>query len=231
MNAKPLCLAALFLLAACGEQERAPAHNGSPTPPINVAKVLAENAAAPQAARQDAALKIKGLFLGMDIHDAPGAIMSMLAAQGLADYGFTDVLRTGGDSQCVLLYTKSYLAAMTARMEERHGKASAPARVDNELITACLHADGVMAVKADVGKEVSSIEFSNVKELFDAHNLTAAEFAKKLSAELKLPEELKPNAEQTQWTYASPEGDMLEVSSNDVLGIPRVWLRLSRKLR
>lgn len=229
MKTKPLCLASLALLAACGKQAQESASAPAvPVQPINVAKVLAENAAAPQTARQDAQLKIEGLYLGMDIHDVPGEIVNMLAERQLPDYGFTGVIRTGGGSQCVLVYTKSFLSAIQARMEDRYGKAAAPGRTDDELLTACLHADGVMAVKADAGKEVSSIEFSNVKELFDARDLTAAEFAQKLGRELHLPGGLKPNATQTAWTYTSPEGDLLEISSKDVLGIPRVWLRVSK---
>jgi hypothetical protein len=230
MKTRLLCLSALLLLTACDNkptQQSTPTNtpdaSNAPHAAINVAQVLADTAA-----RQNAQLHIKGFSLGMDIHDVPAAMMDMLAEQGLADYGFTAAIKTGGGSQCVLLYTKSYLAAIQARMEDRYGKAVAQGKTDGELLTACLHSDGVMTVKADAGRDVSSIEFSNVKDLFDAPNLTAAQFAAKLGQELQIAGELKPNTAQTVWIYRSPAGEQLEISSEDVLGIPRIWLRVSK---
>jgi hypothetical protein len=163
----------------------------------------------------------------MDIHEVPSVMMDILAERQLSNLGFTDAIRTGGDTQCVLMYTKPWLTAIESRMEDRYGKALAAGKTNGELLTACINADGVMAVKSDAGKEVSSIEFSNVREIFDAQDLTPAAFAKKLAGDLHLPA-FTPDASQTSWTYTNPDGDKLEVSSKDVLGIPRLWLRLSR---
>ncbi|MBI3902841.1 MAG: hypothetical protein HY306_07880 [Nitrosomonadales bacterium] len=228
MRTKLLCAFFSILLIACGKSEppsSPPAGDARPTSGINVSKVLAQ-AQVPQSSGPGD-LKIKGLFLGMDIHEVPDAMVSMLAEQQLSGFGFTDPIKTGGGTQCLLLYTKPFLAAIEARMRDRYSEGVARGKVNGELLTSCINSDGVLVVKTNAGKEVSSIEFNDVKEIFNAKGVAPAEFARNLSRDFHLPE-LKPNAAQTVWTYISPQGDKLEVSSSEVLGIPMVKLSLSK---
>jgi len=172
-------------------------------------------------------LKIKGFQIGMDIQSVPNVMMTLLAERELAGFGFTDVIRLGDGSQCVLMYTKPFLRAKESRMRDRYGEAKAQAKVDEELVTSCINSDGVLAAKAGADSKVIRIEFNDVKDLFNAKGMAPADFVKNLSKENHLPD-MKPNDTQTVWSAISPDGTKVEVDAKEVLGIPMVRLYMSK---
>jgi len=178
------------------------------------------------AANQDTQ-KINGLYIGMDIQSVPNAMMAIMAERGLADFGFTDVIKTGDGKQCVLMYTKSFLRAIDARMHDRYGEARASGKVDDELLTSCINSDGVLTAMSGTDNRVNRIVFNDIRDVFNAKGLSPAEFVKKLSGEYHIPE-MKPNETQTVWSTTSPDGTKIEVDAKEVLGIPMVRLYMSK---
>jgi hypothetical protein len=208
-----LCILCAAVLMACGKTET----GGAGSAPASSANGVAE--------QQADVLKINGFYLGMDIHDVPNAMMAMLAERELYDFGFTDVLGNGG-AQCVLMYTKTYMQAMEARMHDRYGEAQVPGMLDEEIRHSCAESKGVMSVHAMADGRVHRIEFNDVKNLFGAKDLGGAGIAKKVADEFKLPLQLAEG--QESWTYTSPDGTLLELASNNVMGIPLVRLHMSQ---
>jgi hypothetical protein len=221
MKIKLLCAICSVVLFACSKTEQP-----GPAPVAIQISTLQTPASAPQAARQDA-IKVKDFYVGMDIQSVPNAMMTILADQQLSDFSFTDVIMAGDGSQCVLMYTKSFLRAIDARMHDRYGEARAQGKVDAELLTSCINSDGVLTAKSGADNKVSRIEFNDVKDTFNAKGLSPAEFVKNLSREYHIPE-MKPNEAQTVWTYSSPDGTKVEVDAKEVLGIPMVRLYMSK---
>lgn len=213
MKTKLLSLVCFVALSACGKTEP-----GNPAP--------AASASTPQAAKT-APLKIKDLYIGMEMQSVPNAMMAILAEQQLADFSFTDPMQTGDGSQCALMYTKPFLHAIDARMHERYGEARAQAKIDEEILTSCVNSDGVLMVKSDAENRVRRIEFNDVKDIFDAAGLSPADFVKKLSSEYHIPE-MKPNEARTLWSYTSPDGSSVVVDAKEVLGIPMIRLYVSK---
>ena len=211
----------LLFLLACGKSEKANAPSAI-TPPITPQTPVSS----PQAGKSPS-LKIKDLYIGMDIQNVPNALVAILAEQQLSDFGFTEVIRVADGSQCVLMYSKSFLRAIDARMHDRYGEARAPGKVDEELMTSCIHSDGVLTTKSGPDNKVSRIEFNDVKDIFNAKDLSPAEFVKKLSTEYHIPE-MKPNETKTVWSYTDPDGTKIEVDAKEVLGIPMVRLYMSK---
>lgn len=210
MRTKLIFTACAALLAACGKNE--------PVPVAAVA-VPAKPQLAVAAQPESGALKIKGFYIGMDIHSVPDAMIDLLAEQGLANYGFTDVIRYSNGEHCVLLYDKQFLGAIESRMNERYEAQIAKGKIENELQSSCYASDGVLVVKAGADGRVGSIEFNNAGELFDARQLPPAEFARKLANEYRIPA-MKPNDEHTGWSYVGPDGTRLDVLVRKVFGIP-----------
>ena len=220
MKAKLLCAICSMALLACGNPEQ----NGSPALPR--AKTSNTNVVTPQAEKLSI-LKIKNLYVGMDIQNVPSAMMEILADRQLSDFGFTEVISTGDGKQCVLMYSKSFLQAIEARMHDRYGEARAPGKVDAEILTSCINSDGVLTAKAGADNKVNLIEFNDIKDIFNAKDLSATGFARNLSREYRIPE-LKPNDTQTAWNYLSPDGTKVEVNAKEILGIPMVRLYMSK---
>jgi hypothetical protein len=221
MKTKLLCAICSVVLLACGKTEPS-----SPTPAVTQANTLQTPASVPQAAKPDA-LKIKDLYIGMDIQSVPNAMMAILAERELADFSFTDVIKASDGSQCVLMYTKSFLHAIDARMHERYGAARAPGKVDEEILTSCINSDGVLTAKSGADSRVSRIEFNDIKDIFNVKDLSPAEFVKNLSREYHIPE-MKPNETQTAWSSIRPDGTKIEVVAKEVFGIPMVRLYMSK---
>jgi len=221
MKTKLLCALCCVILMACGK-----AGQSSPAPAATPANTLQTPASSPLIATHEA-LKIKDIYIGMDIQSVPNAMMTILADQQLSDFGFTDVIRTGDGTQCVLMYTKSFLRAIDARMHERYGVARASGKLDEELLSSCINSDGVLTAKSGIDNKVTSIQFNDVKDIFNANNLSPAEFVNKLSKEFHIPE-MKPNETQTAWTYISPDGSRIEVDAKEILGIPMIRLHMSK---
>jgi hypothetical protein len=221
MKTKLLCAVCSVVLLACGKTEP-----NSPVPAVPQSSTPQASVSAPQAAKTDA-LKIKGLYIGMDIQSVPNAMMAILAERELADFSFTDVIKLSDGSQCVLMYTKSFLHAIEARMQDRYSAARASGKVDEEILTSCINSDGVLTAKSGPDSKVSRIEFNDIKDIFNAKDLPPAEFVKNLSREYRIPE-MKPNESQTAWSYTSPEGSKVEVVAKEVLGIPMVRLFMNK---
>jgi len=221
MKTKLLCAICSVVLLACGKTEQS-----NPAPAVTQANTLQTTASPPQAEKSDA-LKIKGLYIGMDMQSVPNAMMEILAERELSDFSFTDVIRLSDGSQCVLMYTKAFLRAIDARMHERYGEARAPGKVDEEISTSCINSDGVLTAKSGADGKVSRIEFNDVKDIFNAKDVSPAEFAKSLSKEYHIPE-MKPNETQTEWIYTSPDGNKIEVDAKETLGIPMMRLYMSK---
>ena len=221
MKTKLLTAICSVILLACGKPEQS-----KPIPSTPQSSSPQTPASAIQPARTDA-LKIKGFYIGMNIQSVPNAMMAIMAEQQLPDFGFTDVIKTGDGTQCVLMYTKAFLRAIDARMRDRYGEARGPGKVDEELSTSCLHSDGVMSAQSGADNQVSRIEFNDVKDLFNPNNLPPAEFVKSLSKEYHLPE-MKANETQTAWSSITPDGTKIEVDAKEVLGIPMLRLYLSK---
>jgi hypothetical protein len=219
MKTKLPCVLCAAALMACGK-----AGTGGSAPP---SAAPANQAAAPQPSARADALKIRGFYLGMDMRGVPDAMMEMLAEQQLSDFGFTDRIAIGDGAECVLMYTKTYMQAMEARMRDRYGEARAPGIMDEELRNSCADSSGVMTVQSGADGRVRKIAFNDVKNLFGAQDLPPAEIARKLAGELNLPG-LKPNAAQTSWTYTGPDGTLVELAAGEMMGIPMVRLYLSR---
>ena len=228
MNTKLLCAISSVILLACGKTGgggSVPSSDPAVNQAVSIPHAPAQ-AIAPQLAKQDA-LQIKGLFIGMDIQSVPSAMMAILAEQGLADFGFTEVIKAGDGTQCVLMYGKSFLRAIEARMHDRYDAARAQGKVDEELRTSCINSDGVLTVKSGADNKVSRIEFNDVKDLFNAKGVAPAEFVKILVKEYHIPE-LKPDAAQTSWSYISAEGVKVEALTKEILGIPMLRLNMSK---
>jgi len=221
MKTKLLCAICSVILLACGKTGQ----NGT-APASTQPDILQTPVSAPQAGNQDA-LKINGLYIGMDIQSVPNAMMAIMAERGLPDFGFTDVIKTGDGKQCVLMYTKSFLRAIDTRMHARYGEARAPGKVDEELATSCINSDGVLTAMSGADSRVSRIVFNDVRDVFNAKDLSPAEFVKKLSGEYHLPE-MKSNETQTAWSATTPDGTKVEVDAKEVLGIPMVRLYMSK---
>jgi hypothetical protein len=203
-----LCAIGTLLLAACGRD----------APPA--AAPAAPKAAAALASPSAAALKIKGFYLGMDIHGVPDAMVDLLAEQGLDNFGFTDVIRYSNGEQCVLLYDKGFLRAIEARMNERYDAQRARLKTEDELHTSCYASDGVLVVKAGADGAVSSVEFNNAGELFgDGKQVQPQAFVAQLMKEYRLPA-LQPNDAHNGWIYLSPDGTRLQVLVKEMFGIP-----------
>lgn len=209
------CLA----LCACGKETPIPSTE-SASPAVGKAVDAAQQ-------KKQGELKIKGLYLGMDIRDVPGSMVSILAERVLSDFGFTDVIRITDGKGCVLMYSKSFLRAIEGRMQERYGAATAASKVDGELATSCVNSDGVLAVHAGADNRVYRIEFNDVKDLFGTQGGAPAGFAKALSQEFGLPE-LKPNTDNTVWRYVDAEGSRVEVTAREMLGIPMLRVSMSK---
>ena len=220
MNAKLLCAIFSMALLACGNPEQ------SSPPALLQANTSKASVNAPQTTKLSA-LKIKELYIGMDIQNVPNAMMEILAERQLSDFGFTEVITTGDGTKCVLMYSKSFLQAIEARMHDRYGEARAPGKVDAELLTSCINSDGVLTAKAGTDNKVNRIEFNDIKDIFNAKDLSAAGFARNLSREYLIPE-MKPNDTQTAWSYLSPDGTKVEVNAKEILGMPMVRLFMSK---
>jgi hypothetical protein len=206
-----------LLLSACGPSGNGAAPQGAtqtkPAQPAAPAKPIGPG--------------IKGLSVGMDIQDAPSAMMTILAEQKLPGFGFTEVMRAADGTQCALMYTKDFLRGIEDRMKGRYGESKAAQKVDEELLTSCLNSDGVLSIKAASNNQVNLIEVNDVKDIFDVKGMPPAEFAKKLSAEYHVLE-MKPNELQNVWSSVSPDGVRIEVDAKEVMGIPMVRLYMSR---
>jgi len=223
MKTKLLCAICSVVLLACGKAEQ------SSPPAATQANIPQAFIHAPQSlptAKSDA-LKIKDLYIGMDIQSVPNAMMAILAERELSDFSFTDVIKAGDGSQCVLMYTKSFLRAIDARMRDKYSAARAPGKVDEELLTSCINSDGVLTAKSGPDNKVGKIEFNDIKDIFNAKDLSPAEFVKRLSKEYHIPE-MKPNETQTAWSYTDPDGNKIEVVAKEVLGIPMLRLSMSK---
>ena len=221
MKTKLLCAICSVVLLACGKTEQS-----SPAPAVTQANTLQTPVSAPKTAKTNA-LKIKDFYIGMDIQSVPNAMMAVLAERELSDFSFTDVIKLSDGSQCVLMYTKSFLQAIDARMHERYGAARAAGKVDEEILTSCINSDGVLTAKSGADSKVSRIEFNDVKDIFNAKGLSPAEFVKNLSREYHIPE-MKPNETQTAWSTICPDGTKVEVVAKEVLGIPMLRLYMSK---
>ena len=221
MKTKLLCAACSFVLLACGKTEE---NNPAPAaPPLISSQVL-------NAPQKSSPLKIKDLYIGMDIQSVPNAMMEILAEQQLPDFSFTDAIQAGDGTQCVLMYTKPFLRAIEARMHERYGEGRAQAKVDEEILTSCVNSDGVLMAKSDLTNKVVRIEFNDIKDIFNAADLSPADFVKKLTREYRIPE-MKPNEAQTSWSYISPDGTSVVVDAKEILGIPMVRLYMSKAVQ
>lgn len=221
MKTKLLCAICSVVLLACGKTEQ-----NSLVPAVTQPNTLQIQTSAPQATKAGA-LKIKDLYIGMDIQSVPNAMMAILAERELSDFSFTDVIKLSDGSQCVLMYTKSFLRAIDARMHDRYGAARAPGKVDEEILTSCINSDGVLTVKSGADNTVSRIEFNDVKDIFNTKDLSPADLVKSLANEYHIPE-MKPNETQTAWSYTSPDGSKVELEAKNVLGIPMVRLYMSK---
>ncbi|MBI1175477.1 MAG: hypothetical protein GC139_09470 [Sideroxydans sp.] len=219
MRTKLIIAASAVLLAACGKSE--------PPAPAAANAPASQPLTAPGKVTPGTALKIKGFYIGMDIHDVPDTMMDLLGNQGLDGYGFTDVIRYSNGEHCVLLYDKQFLGAIEARMTERYDAQRAKGKVEDELQSSCYASDGVLVVKAGADGRVRSIEFNNAGELFDARKMQPDEFAKKLVGEYRIPA-LKPNDDHSGWRYVAPDGTRLEILVKQVFGIPVTRLVMSR---
>lgn len=221
MKTKLLCVICCVTLLACGKSEQGnPAPATIPSASRNVSADTSHMA-------KSAPLKIRDLYIGMDIQGVPNAMMAILAEQELSDFSFTDVIPVSDGTQCVLMYTKPFLRTIENRMHERYGEARAQAKVDEEILTSCINSDGVMMVKSGADGKVSRIEFNDVKDIFNATDLAPADFVRKLSSEYHIPE-MKPNEAQTSWSYTSPDGTSVVVDAKEVLGIPMMRLYMSK---
>jgi hypothetical protein len=221
MKRKTLAATAIALLSACG-----PSQQQNAATPAAPATDTAKPAAQSGAAKTDTP-KINGLYIGMDIHDAPNAMMTILADHQLSGFGFTGAVRASDGTQCALMYTKDFLHAIETRMRDRYGEARGAAKVDEELLTSCLNSDGVLSVIAGQDGFVKRIEFNDVRDLFDAKGLPPAAFVQKLATQYRLPG-MKPNEMQNVWSFVSPDGVKVEVDAKEVLGIPMARLYMSR---
>ncbi len=217
MNLRIILLACVVVAAGCGKPQPEP-----PAPGVNAG---AEHKP-PQAPRSEV-LKIKGLYLGMDMQAVPDALVDILSQQHLDGFGFTDVIKYSSGEQCVLLYDKQFLRAIEARMHERYDVGRAQGKIDEQLQASCYASDGVVVVKSGSDGTASRIEFNAVGDLFDAKGLQPADFTKRIVNEYHIPS-MKPNAEHSGWTYDSPDGTRLEIVVKKVFGVAVTRLYMSK---
>lgn len=208
----------ILLLVACGKTEQAVPASIQPGSPTVVASSVSR-------LEQSVPVKIKGLYLGMDIANVPNAMMEILAEQQLSDFSFTDPMLAEDGTQCVLMYTKPFLRAIESRMKERYGAARAQAKVNDEIMTSCLNSDGVMAVRSDKGNKVIRVEFNDARDIFNETELSPADFAKKLSVDFHIPE-MKADESKTSWSYTGADGGRVVLELKEVLGISMLKLSM-----
>lgn len=227
MRTKLLCVTCSVVLLACGKTGSGGSSQQTGSfadqPAASQTSITSGTA---QPAKMDA-VQIRGFYLGMDIQSVPDAMMAILADQQLSGFGFTGVIRQGNGAQCVLMYTKPFMAALEARARDRYGVARAQGKVDEVVLTSCENSDGVMTVHAGADGKVTRVQFNDVRNLFNTQGASPAEFARHLAVEIHLPE-LKPDETQTAWNYTSPQGTNIAVETKNALGISMLRLIMSR---
>jgi len=226
MKTSLLCAICCVALLACGKNEPVISSASQPGVVHSNQSASASPASAASAVRTDA-LKIKGLYIGMDISGAPDAIIDMMAEQKLSDFGFTQVLPVANGGKCVLMYSKDFLRRIEGRLHDIYEAQRARAKVEEEIALSCISSDGVLAIKSGADNKVSSIEFNDVRDIFGAKDLTPASFARKLASDYPIPE-MKTNEAHSAWSHVTQDGTRVEVSAKEILGIPIVRLSMSR---
>ncbi len=224
MNVRLFFAMCVVALAGCGKPQPEPP---APSVTSGTKQEVPQGAAKVAPAIPTGALKIKGLYIGMDIQTVPDALVDMLSQQRLDGFGFTDVIKYSSGEQCVLLYDKQFLRAIEARMHERYDAGRARAKIDDQLQASCYASDGVVVVKSGADGAVNRVEFNAVGDLFDAKNLQPSEFTKRVVNEYHIPA-MKPNGEHSGWTYDSPDGTRLEIVVKKVFGAAVTRLYMSK---
>ncbi len=227
MKIRLLCVACCMVLLACGNKNdgaQPEAERSSVVQPA-ASQVSISNTAQHSGKLDN--LQVRGFSLGMDIQGVPDVMISLLADQHLSGFGFTGVIGLDNKDQCVLMYTKPFLQALEERARDRNGAARAQVMVDQEMLSACENSDGVMTVHAGPDGRVSRIQFNDARDLFSAQDMSPAEFADHLAAEMQIPS-LKPDNANSTWNYSSPQGTNISIETKNPLGISLLRVILSR---
>lgn len=228
MRAKLFCVICSIMLVACGE--KAPSKTASPEMPATNPISTAQPSNPPAET-----LKIKGLYIGMNIQDASSAMKSIITQQNLDRFEVMDI-RKADDKSCVLMMVKDLKGMifqnLNPSIEESERKAYAEKQLNAVLDTECsggqTNASPALAVWAGADGKVNRIHFNNFEEVFDAKGLPVSEFMQKFVSAYSIPE-MKPNDDNTGWIYVSPEGIKVEVHAAEIMGKTFLaWIHINK---
>lgn len=162
-------------------------------------------------------IKVKGLFIGMNINHASSAMKKIISDQNLDKYEVIDARKVNEDS-CVLIVVKDLKNIIG-------GQGVDESRFNEILDRECsgqlnlLNQYAALAVLAGADGKVNRIYFNDLTDLFNAKGLPVSDFLQNFLNAYSIPEmKANENENAASWTYVSPDGSKVEVVAVKMMG-------------
>ncbi len=181
---------ALLVLIGCGKSETS--STGQSTQPTTTSASVQQKTQPSQAPD----IRVKGLYVGQDIHDVGQVLSNMIKAQGLNDMVVSDLI-TEGNQSCLYLISQNEnnkLKQFVQDVTVNHK--------NGDVCDSSIPEQSIIVITDDQGKKVNSIVFTG-EDIFGVNGLSLQEFAQQFINAYQIPE-LKPTPDGL--SYVSPEG-------------------------
>lgn len=229
MNLAAVYVAGAILVAGCGQSNSGSA-GVSPSQPA-AAKPVESKPTAPK----DATIKVKGLYIGMDIQTVPALLKEKLAgkdwiisdaAQGSTLNAIFHKARSDGSNM-----TDAEKQSMTSTMLALGASSLSPLEPEYFFV-------GIVQLPfSDGGKFVALpdrkvglilLNGSLVNDLFNAADMDASAFVKQFISAYDIPE-MKVSDNLQSWTYTSPDGVKVTIDTQKKVSLEKVASAQDRK--
>lgn len=188
-----------LLVAGCGQSNSGSAGSGTNQP-----------AAAKPVAPKDATIKVKGLYIGMDIQTVP----ALLKEKSTGKWSTISDVIEGGSKEAIFPATVNFYVAVNQL----------------SLITGSGDVVPVAIVKAGPDRKAIYILLNGVivNDLFNAADMEASAFVKQFISAYNIPE-MKVSDNLQSWTYTSPDGVKVTIDTTKNVLLEKVESAQERK--
>jgi len=224
-----------ILIAGCGQSNSGNSNPNQPAAPKPAeSKIIAPN---------DATIKVKGLYIGMDIHAVPAALLKeKLVGMNCAIIDATKDIDMLASKNCTITdaakgsaitaFTgkhfgdfdyagQQYVMAFGLNLEPEYFFASIGSRAGQSTL-------GVFIATPD-GKAISILlKGAFVNDLFNAADMDASAFVQQFISAYNIPE-MKVSDNLQSWTYTSPKGEKITIDTMKNVMIEKVESAQDRK--
>ena len=182
---------ALLVLVGCGKTE-APTSAGQSTQPAATSTNVQQKTQPSQAPD----IRVKGLYIGQDIHDVGQVLNNMIKTQGLNGMVVSDLIAEGNQS-CLYLTSQNENTKLKQFVQDVTVN-----HTSGNVCDSSLPEQSIFVITDDQGKKVNAIAFTG-EDIFGVNGLSLQEFAQQFINAYQIPE-LKPTPDGL--SYVSPEG-------------------------